>query len=49
MRIQMEKTDAACTRVTFIAGNSRSDDPKVLAQGMKDKFDAAARPGGGGR
>lgn len=49
VRIRMEKTDDACTRVTFIAGNSKSEDNKAFAQKMKDEFESTTRPGGGGR
>jgi len=49
VRIRMEKVEEQKTQVTFIAGNTKSDDNKEFAQKMKDEFEKTTSSGGGGK
>lgn len=48
VRIRLEKSDALKIVVTFIAGNSRSDDNQEFARKMKVEFEKVALTGGNG-
>ena len=47
VRIKMEKLEEKKTRVTFIAGSSKSEDNKSFVQKMKDEFETTTQPTGG--
>jgi len=44
LRIKLEKVEDRKTRVTFMAGNSKSDDNKAVTQKMKDAFETTTSP-----
>jgi hypothetical protein len=44
VRIRMEAVDPAKVRVTFTAGNEKSEDNKAFARRMKEEYEAAAHP-----
>ncbi len=49
LRIRLEKVEDRKTRVTFMAGNSKSDDNKSVAQKLKDAFETTTSPAVGSR
>ncbi len=49
VRIRMDKADDHKTKVTFIAGSSKTDDNKAFAKKMKAEFESTTRPAGGSR
>ena len=44
VRIRMDQVDPAKVRVTFIAGNEKSEDNKAFARRMKVDYEAASQP-----
>jgi hypothetical protein len=44
VRIRVDQVEQCRMRVTFLCGNSRSDDNRDFARRMKDEFEAASSP-----